>query len=118
LIGGYAVGDYVTSSIDVNLATSQYGTIAGRLSEGIVDFSTAKLNGKVYVVGGTNIGHGPQRNVQIIDPATGAIGAGPAMFAGRYAAAAVVADGKLYLMGGTVAGEPGVSSSSVAVLSP
>jgi hypothetical protein len=71
------------------------------------------LGGKVHVVGGYNFGGG-SRDVQVIEPATGTVSAGPSMFATRYSTATAVAGGRLYVMGGTVAGSSS-PSSSVAV---
>jgi N-acetylneuraminic acid mutarotase len=115
LIGGYANGAYLKSVGDANLATSQYGPIKGLMSSGLFRTFAAAINGKLYILGGDNYG-GPNRDVQILDPATGAISAGPAMFGGRYGAATAVADGKLYVMGGRLAGVS-APSTNVTVLS-
>ena len=116
VIGGYANGSYLTSTVAVDLAALTYETLDARLPEGLIDHAPVTLGGKVYVVGGYNYG-GSSRSVQVLDPATGAIAAGPPMFAARRSAATAVAGGKVYVLGGTVAGSSS-PSISVTVLTP
>ena len=114
-IGGYGGGSYLRNTIAVDLAALRYHTLRASLADGVINHSTVVLAGKVYVVGGYNRAGG-KHSVQVVDPATESISAGPSLFASRYSAATAVAGGKLYVMGGTLAGSSSTSSNSVAVL--
>lgn len=115
IIGGYANGKYLRSTFDIDLGSSPYATVRAQLSEGLTGVSTATLSDKVYVIGGHNFGDA-RRVVQLLDPTTGTVSAGPELLGGRYAAATAVAGGKVYVVGGAVSGQR--SSTTVTVLSP
>ena len=82
--------------------------------------AAAVAGGKIYVVGGIELGGDPQSSVDVFDPQTNSWAAGPAMGTARAGHAAAVVDGKIYVMGGLSGSTGGglVNISSVEVFDP
>jgi Kelch motif len=115
LIGGYQSPNYLGSIQALDLAAMTYRRLTGRLAAPKIDVSAAVLGGRVYLMGGYNRS-GAQRDVDVLDPATGQVTGGPALLGGRYGAATAVLDGRIYLIGGATDGAQ--STEGVAVLTP
>jgi N-acetylneuraminic acid mutarotase len=83
--------------------TDQWRTV-GTLIRPVRAPALAAVGNRVYVVGGyLDNPWEPVADLQIFDPATGSVEAGPAMPTARGGAAAVGLDGKLHVIGGVVA---------------
>lgn len=124
LFGGYSSGSYGSNVSVIDLTTLAYKELSFwnssvKLSVGGISHVGALLNGKIYVLGGYN-SSGQLRNVDVIDPATDTVSAGPTLYDAREEAAAAVVGDKLYLMGGGVSGGASgyVTLKSVEILKP
>jgi N-acetylneuraminic acid mutarotase len=83
--------------------------------------SVGVLNGKMYVAGGCVMSDcriGVTNAVEIYDPVANSWSNGPSLLTGRYAAAAGVINGRLYVVGGTLACPPCNTTSVNERLNP
>ncbi len=116
--GGIIMGTTVQTALCArwDFANGTWGP-GGTLSEAKDDMTVVRrLDGMWMVVGGANAA-GATTSVELVDPATGAISAGPALRSGRALSHAVVLrDGRVVVLGGQDAAN--VDLDSVEVWTP
>jgi hypothetical protein len=104
LIGGFANGSYISALSAVDVTTGLMQRLSGQLGDPVVDAAVGLHNGSIVVAGGYN-GGGARRSMQVIDPASGRVSDGPALFGALVGPAAATADGTFMLFGGNGSGE-------------
>jgi N-acetylneuraminic acid mutarotase len=66
--------------------------------------AAVNLNGKIYAIGGSDLGNNPSKIVEVYDPGTNAWSTAASMPTARRFLAAAAVNGKIYAIGGGVAG--------------
>lgn len=102
VFGGCRIDDGIVEEIDVfDTQAGQWSTLAGLMTFATSDLSAFTYDGRVYTLGGYGRpDYGASSRVMIFDPATEDWSIGPSMVQGRGDAAAALAGGRAYALGG------------------
>jgi N-acetylneuraminic acid mutarotase len=100
--GGANADDGILNLIQVfDPATGSWTVADERMKSNRWGHTSNELNGKIYVMGGTNVAQGVAlKSIEVFDPSAGSWEVEGEMTAGRIGHGAVVHQGKIYIMGG------------------
>jgi len=103
VLGGCGIDDSIISEVDVlDTQSGQWSTLAEPMPNATSDLSAFVHDGKIYALGGYNRDalYSASSAVMVFDPTTTAWSAGPSLTQGRGDAAAALAGGRAYALGG------------------